>query len=177
MDKKSIPRIILEKLAELGEGTLDAFFPPNYAHTAMWRPLLGLNRKRKIKRGTISTILWRLKQQGLVERAGARKIARWRLTPQGKDYLNPQKAPQLKKSLSDGITRLVIFDIPERERRKRDVIRAELIGCDFKQFQKSVWIGHCPLPEDFINLLDTLNLAGKVHIFSIRDHGTISKTK
>lgn len=173
MHKNALPQAVLEKLAELGEGTLDVFFPKNYAYTAFWRPVLGLDRKKKIPRRTISTILWRLKQQGLVERTGAKKIARWRVTPEGRDYLHPSEPMQNKNRLSDGITRLVIFDIPEQERKKRDLIRAELVGCQFTQLQKSVWMGQFPLPEDFITLIDTLELNGKIHIFSVRDPGTI----
>ena len=73
----------------------------------------------------------------------------------------------------DGIGRLVIFDIPERERKKRDAIRLELIASTFKQLQKSVWIGHHPLPPDFPELLDELRLRGKVHIFTIGKKGTL----
>ncbi len=177
MREDSIMHTVLEKLAELGEGTLDAFFPKNYPYAALWRPLLGLDRKKKVKRQTISTILWRLKQQGLVERTGAKKIARWQVTPKGKQELKRQSSSDGKLSKPDGITRLVIFDIPEYDRRKRDAIRLELVGCGFSQLQKSVWIGYCPLPEDFITLIETLELSDNIHIFSVRDAGTIRTKK
>ena len=74
---------------------------------------------------------------------------------------------------SDGITRLVIFDIPERERKKRDILRVELIGSDFQMLQKSVWIGRRPLPKDFVAFLDSLDLKNRVHIFSVKDRGTL----
>ena len=77
--------------------------------------------------------------------------------------------------MPDGITRLVIFDIPEKERRKRNILRVELVTYDFKMLQKSVWIGATPLPEDFIHKLDKLNLKNKVHIFSVQEYGTLIK--
>ncbi len=175
MRENSITYAVLEWLGELGMGTLDAFFPPNYPYTALWRPLLGLDRKKKIKKQTISTMLWRLQQQGLVERIGAKKTAQWRVTTKGKATLEQNSRPKLSEP--DGIMRLVIFDIPEYERRKRDVIREQLVGCRFQQLQKSVWIGHCPLPQDFITLIDTLDLNGKIHIFSVRNQGTIAHIK
>ena len=177
MRENSIIYTVLERLAEFGEGTLDAFFPKKYPYAALSRPLFGLDRKKKAKRQTISTILWRLKQQGLVERTGAKKIARWQVTPKGKTELERQALSHLKTSQSDGVARLVIFDIPEQERNKRDAIRAELVGCQFKQLQKSVWIGYCPLPEDFITLIDPLDRNGKIHISSVRDQGTIGVIK
>ncbi|MBI3442462.1 MAG: hypothetical protein HY007_01740 [Candidatus Sungbacteria bacterium] len=175
MIRSPLASLVLEKLAELGEGTLDAFFPENYPYAAVWRPLLGLDkRKKKITRRDMSSVLWRLQMQGLVERSGSARKSSWRLTPEGKSLYAGQKEREQERREKDGITRLVIFDIPERERRKRDVVRAELIECNFRQLQKSVWIGECPLPKSFIALVDDFNLGGKLHIFSIRERGTIS---
>lgn len=170
----SIGHAALEILAGLGEATLEGFFPRKYSYARIWRPLLGLERSRKITRKTISTVLWRLQREGLVMRTGAKRNAKWRLTSAGKIRLEDAEEDR-KSHISDGITRLVIFDIPERERRKRDMVRAELISCDFDQLQKSVWMGEHPLPKHFITLLDDFGLAGKVHIFSVRERGTIGR--
>lgn len=172
MDGYSIGRAILEKLGEAGEATLDAFFPRTYSYARIWRPLLGLERTRRLTRKTVSTMLWRLKRQGLVEWRGRKREAAWRLTRDGKEYLR-KEVHAGASAPNDGITRIVAFDIPERERKKRDLVRAELAACNFRLLQKSVWIGECPLPESFVRLLDEMNLAGKVHIFSVREKGTI----
>lgn len=171
--KYSIGRATLEILHGLGEATLETFFPRKYSYTRIWRPLLGLERSKKITRRTISTILWRLQREGLIARTGATKNAKWRLTPAGNVRLNEAEADR-ESPMSDGITRLVIFDIPERERKKRTTVRAELVACGFHHLQKSVWMGDCPLPASFIALLDDLGLAGQVHIFSVREKGTIA---
>lgn len=96
------------------------------------------------------------------------------LTKKGRAYnsLHKQKREEQKK---DGVTRLVIFDIPEYERHKRTIIRTELVACKFSQLQKSVWIGAYALPQSFIALMDDLDLHGKLHIFSIAQKGTIKK--
>jgi len=73
----------------------------------------------------------------------------------------------------DGVQRIVVFDIPERERRKRDVLRFELISSGFEQLQKSVWIADRPMTEEFITLLDNLRLHSHVHIFTVQKHGTL----
>lgn len=162
-------------MGELGVVTLNAFFPAQYSFSRLWRPLLGLDRAKKLKRKTISTTLWRLKQQGLVTCVGLNKKASWRLTPTGRQYVEDQTSEIKRERKSDGITRLVVFDIPEQERKKRDIIRSELIGCGFRSLQKSVWIGEYPLTKDFIVLIDKLDLEGKVHIFSIRERGTLNE--
>lgn len=172
--KISITRLILEKLGELGEGTLDGFLPPQYPEAALVRIVLGLDSKRKISRRTFSALLSRLTSQGLVERSGTHRSGQWSITPQGKARLVQQDAiSRIVLPQEDGIGRLVIFDIPEQERKKRDSIRAELISACFTQLQKSVWIGYRPLPKDFLIFLDDLNVREHVHIFSVKSEGTL----
>lgn len=164
-------RLILEKIEELGEITIDILLP-KHPKSRLARNLLGLDSYPKIKRQTISSILCRLKAQNLVERHGHKKRSSWSITPKGLKYLKDAIVPVYPKK--DGVPRLVIFDIPEKERKKRDTIRFELVAHGFKQLQKSVWIGFAPLTSDFIESLDYLNLKNKVHIFSVKDFGTIN---
>ena len=171
----SIGHGVLKVLGDIGEVTLNSVFSRKYSSARLLYSLLGLERSRKINRRTISTILWRLKRQGLISRVGANKNAVWHLTSAGKTQLRQAVRDLKEHVISDGITRLVIFDIPERERKKRTIVRAELIACNFQQLQKSVWIGECPLPEDFIKFLDAMGLAEYVHIFSVREKGTIGR--
>lgn len=171
--KQSLTELILKGIARVGEGVLEAFLPRQYPEARLTRELLGLHSRRSISRRTFSTILSRLRNQGLVERSGKTRAARWRLTNNGRKYLEKRRISS-QYAQEDGVGRLVIFDIPERERKKRDTIRCELVAADFRQLQKSVWIGYRPLPESFLALLDGLYLKEKVHIFSIRDKGTLS---
>ncbi len=169
----SITRTILEKIGEAGVLTLDAFLPRQYSYTLPSRKLLGLDSYPKATPRTISALLSRLKRQGLVVRHGAPGRSSWTISKKGVVWLKSNPMPEVPAK--DGISRLVIFDIPERERKKRDTVRAELIASHFRKLQKSVWIGENPLPEDFIALVDDLRLKGKLHIFSIRESGTIEE--
>lgn len=172
-DNTSLAHAILLITGELGMVTLNAFFPEKYAFARLWRPLLGLERSKKLKKKTISSTLWRLKQQRLVACDGLRAKSSWSLTTAGKKHIQDSVSKMTMARKSDGITRLVIFDIPEKQRRKRDIIRGELIGCGFRQLQKSVWIGNLPLEESFITLIDDLSLTKHVHIFSVQASGTL----
>lgn len=171
--KRSISKIILETILEAGIVTLDIFFPPQYAHTRFSRRLLGLDSYPEVSRRTFIVLLSRLKSQGLVKTVGQKKLAGWRLTSKGEKYTQNLQSIIPRIPEKDGISRLVIFDIPERERKKRDQLREKLASYDFEQLQKSVWIGFNPLPEGFITFLDDLNLGDKVHIFSVKDGGTL----
>lgn len=174
MRKNTITQFIIERLYEASEVS-NALFPRKYEHRHFTKMLLDLDSRRKIAPATVSSILSRLKRQGLVERSGSTRNTLWQVTAKGKKWHESQQQKTILPK-TDGITRLVIFDIPEYERRKRTAVRTELVGCNFRPLQKSVWIGTSPLTEDFITLLDQLKLKGKVHIFSVREKGTIGET-
>lgn len=163
--------LILDKLVELREVTLDSFFPKKYPEARLWRSLLGLDNRYRFSRRSFSTQLSQLRAQGLVERIGARRNARWRITKQGR--LRVAQHGNRRQTFQ----RLVIFDIPEKERAKRTAIRMELITAGYHQLQKSVWAGKQPLPEDFIELLDALRLRGNVHMLSVRNFGTLDSER
>lgn len=169
----SVTRLLLEKLSEAGEVLGESFFPPQYSFTSSGRRLFGLDDSPEVSPQTLSAILSRLKRQGLVARSGSPGSSRWRITPKGNRRLHENIEIVVDLPEKDGVPRLVTFDIPEKERRKRDIVRTELKACDYRQLQKSVWIGFRPLPKQFIERLDELRLKNKIHILSIRDGGTI----
>lgn len=169
----TLTRLILERLAEFGEVAIGSFFPAKYPEARLWRELLGLDSGYRFHRESFSAILSRLQSQGLVVRSGARQKSHWRITPLGHSYIAAGAAGPAPAMRTDGIRRLVIFDIPERDRKKRDAIRLELVAAGFTQLQKSVWSGERPLPKDFLELVDALNLKRYLHILSVRDAGTL----
>lgn len=167
----TLSRLIVECVAEFGEVALDSFFPAKYPEARIWRTLLGLDKGYRFSRDSFATTLSRLRAQGLLARRGRRGNGLWCITKQGKEYLRGFARDHGPRP--DGVRRLVIFDIPERERKKRDALRAELIAAQYQQLQKSVWMGAHPLPSDFVELVHALQLSRYVHIFSIRDAGTL----
>ncbi len=112
-----------------------------------------------------------LKRDGLIEKDGGW----WVITSPGKVRLSEmRKRPRRKYIPSDDDTlKIVMFDIPERERWKRDWIRDALIGLEFKLVQKSVWAGKKKLPKNFLEDLKTYKLLGCVDIYSVAKSGTL----
>ena len=63
--------------------------------------------------------------------------------------------------------RLVVFDIPEKDKYLREWIRGELGLLLFKRLQKSVYIGKYSIPDDLYQDLIKNDIFQNVHIFTI----------
>lgn len=178
----TLARVILSHLAEAGPIVIDMLIPPHHKSRAA-RALLGLDRRRYASRAaakhSFSTILGRLRREGLVARTGARKNAVWALTAKGRAVLRDVKPAEPKKIYvvppADGMIRLVSFDIPEKMRRHRQWLRAELIACGFEPLHKSVLMGKRPLPEDLIAEFEARELTEYIHIVAIQKSGTLTR--
>lgn len=129
------------------------------------------------------SLLNRMKRQGLVVKEGSPRRAVWRITSRGRVRLSARKGkaplppPRAYQKGADTRWRVVVYDIPERERRKREWIRAVLLALGFSFLQESVWVGKRTLPESFLQDLRELELLGCVHIFEISRRGTITAVK
>ena len=89
-----------------------------------------------------------------------------------KQPIGPLLEKTYEKESSERVT-IVIFDIPEKERRKRDWLRAVLKNLGLKMIQKSVWIGKVKIPEALIKDLKRLNLIECVEIFEVSRTGSL----
>src|SRR3989338_5719536 len=96
----------------------------------------------------------RLRRRNLIfgERQGKRIT--FELTDEGRVEADKikLKLEMAKRKRWDGKWRIIIFDVPEKMRGKRDLLRKELIAFGFMQLQKSVWAYPYKLPEEFIDL-------------------------
>lgn len=109
----------------------------------------------------------RMKKKGYVKKEGSV----WLLTGAGRNYLtsykpafeyfnSPFKETDLKKML-------VVFDIPEREKRKRAWLRRQLKIFNYEMVQRSVWLGPYPLPSEFNTYLRKLAIKNYIQWFKI----------
>src|SRR3989344_2334204 len=122
----------------------------------------GYDLSPEVLRATLS----RLKKIGLLEQDDSL----WQLTKRGlariKDPLNSHR-----KALpaSEEKNMIVMFDIPERDKKKRAWLRAELALRGFTMLQKSVWFGPGPLPKEFIKNLDTMRILHCLRFFTAKE--------
>jgi|SRR3989339_483299 len=170
MNNKKIFKInILNKLIDLGVGSVESFFPKNYSYSKWGREILGFDNTDKnayLNKKELSSVLSQLKRDGLVQRSGSKMKSVWKATHEGKKYI--QKAGKELFIQEDGVQRLVIFDIPEKDRKKRNWLRNKLISLKYKMLQKSVWIGYAPLPKRLMHEINLMRLQSHVYIFSVK---------
>jgi len=127
-------------------------------------------------------ILSKLKKEGLVAKEINNSLSKWSITKKG---LNKLQLIESRKT-SDGYSAdyskykkmsnkfcVVIFDIPEEDRRKREWLRFALSSLGFSLLQNSVWIGKNVIPEQLIYDLKEKGMMKYVHIFGVGDQGTI----
>jgi DNA-binding transcriptional regulator PaaX len=141
-----------------------------------WAKRAGIRARRELKDAAFRTALSRLKAQDLVENEG---YGIWALTKKGKGALAAPDAKEkryakFRKDAAGKRDTIIIFDVPEKKRTVRGYLRGELVALGYERLQKSVWIGAGPLPMEFIKQVREWDVLDTVHIFSIRERGTIS---
>lgn len=141
----------------IGKGFFESFWPHPYYHTFC----------KHAKKKSFRTAVERLRNRGLMvgERQKGRLV--FTLSPEGEKL-----AKNLKLKLGfakprswDGRWRVLIFDIPEKVRGKRDLFRKELQEFGFYPLQKSVLVYPYSLPQEFFELWSDLNFGKDVFVF------------
>ena len=125
-------------------------------------------------------LLYNLRKDKLVE-GDDKKVLR--LTQRGREILEKLRVQKSKslpdngryKTESDSELKIIIFDIPEEERQKRDWLRSVLKNLNFSMLQKSVWVGKGKLPKEFIDDLSKYKIISYVDIFTISKRGSLRK--
>lgn len=109
-------------------------------------------------------ILFRLHDSGLAEKNKNSQGLKLTITADGQKLLNRLQPNK------DGIWKLVIFDIPEKQKKIRTILRAKLRLLHFKKWQNSIWISPYALDEEieaelnelgkkfFVRLIKTNNI-------------------
>lgn len=152
----------------LNKAFIESFWPHQYFHAFCEHA-----NKRSFRNA-----VERLESRGLIagERQKRGRVAFF-LTEKGEGLASriSLKLQLAKRRRWDGKWRLLIFDIPERTRAKRDFFRKELKDFGFYQLQKSVWAYPYQLPKDFFDLWKDFNLDN--HLVAIESAKIIEDEK
>ena len=162
--KRTITRSILEVLDLSAEKALKATDDFVYIFD---RPYSILHRllelgNQDISKPQFAVICSRLKKQKLIDISEENDKTFIHITENGKKKLLQYKLSGLKikkPKVWDKKWRVVIFDIPEKRKLAREVLRQRLKELNFYQIQKSVWVH----PYDISDIIEFL-----VTIYEIR---------
>lgn len=92
----------------------------------------------ELKKSSLAKALKRLREGGLVELVSDEQLA-FRITDRGREKAVLANL-LVEDEKWDGKYRIVIFDIPEKRRVVRDLLRVKLKGWGFVPWQRSVWV-------------------------------------
>ncbi len=111
---------------------------------------------RPLKKSAISQALKRLRARGLIEEALSSEGLVYKLSVVGQDLLYFQGDEEKDW---DGKWRIIIFDIPESQRKIRRILRGKLKEWGFIAWQKSVWATKRNVMEKLKILIVELNVS------------------
>lgn len=156
---KNIAKFVLLSLFITG-GIAIALTSP-YAGKGLWKCLkYGLKRRKCEKAKELHDEQWKnsfyyLKREGLIETKYIGKQLYVSLTEEGKRIAKKCKFDDLKIKKPrkwDKKWRILIFDIPSKQKQKREALRGKIKELGLYQLQKSVWIH----PYDFSEAVDEM---------------------
>lgn len=152
---------------EVGTG---GYGPPNVARAAdkaFERAMeLGIDKE------TIKRAIWKAKHRQLIRRS-PKGLDYWQITREGRQRLESVVPQYRQRRTWDGKIYLVTYDIPEKKRRDRDILRRYLRQIDCGMLQISVWLtpyNPTGILKDFIKEND---LSGAVIVSDTGKDGSI----
>jgi len=140
-----------------------------------WSELYG-NRQK------FHNLLNHLKSQGLVESEKRGRTSFWKITKKGKEELPTIRERNLYSKENAGYEvgpadtiKIVSYDVPSQENKKRWWLRWALLSLGFNMLQKSVWVGKKKIPQEFLDDLRLRKMLPYVHIFEVKKRGTLKE--
>lgn len=120
-----------------------------------------------------------LKRDELIKESGIRGKS-WTVTDRGIFKMRELQGRRKNYAKVDypkegGELLLVIFDIPESLRAKRNWLRCVLRNMGFSMIQKSVWAGKVKLPQEFIDDIKTQGLLPFIEVLAITKSGSLKQ--
>ena len=184
----------LQKVQEGAESFSDfmtAFMLSGRSSKEFHRQLNKLERKRILKKYFKSDsknillketkkyrlLFYKLQRQGLIAKPNGAQA--YSLTAAGKQKLETLTAaaqtniPTIYPAAPSQDLMIVIFDIPESQRRKRKWLRSVLKNLGFTMVQKSVWKGYSQIPSGFLKDIQKQRLAQFIEIFKATKLGSL----
>ena len=111
---------------------------------------------KPLKKAELAQALKRLRERGLIDFVSDEKLA-YRLTDKGKQKAIWESV-EISRGKWDGRWRLVIFDIPEKRKQARNLLRSSLKKWGFVHWQKSVWASKADCTQALRNFIKSVGI-------------------
>lgn len=117
------------------------------------------------KKHHFSHLIWRTLKAGYIEKVEKEGEIYIRITSQGEKMVQRDfPLLRLQNKPWDGKWRMVIFDIAEKQKIKRDYLRKKLKELGFGMLQESVFITPHDIIKDFLEYVESIGLQDSVDI-------------
>lgn len=137
------------------------YFPEEYSRNSIQVALKRLENKGFIEKGMKEDeVCVQLSELGVKELERRRKKRREEFTPKLKN-----------KGKWDGIWRMVIFDIPEKNKKVRKALRKTLRILEFYPLQKSVWVSKSNYTKELRKWVKDLELTNYIRVVETKSLG------
>lgn len=147
-------------LTAVGEAT--GFFSWPLEGSLEW-----VRKQTQMKRKSYNDAIWRMRKNGLLKVVSENSQKFIRLTKKGQIEMLLAKMALPEKKMWDGHWRMLIFDIPEDCREKRDLLRSLLKRNDFIKLQASVFVSPYALNREAVEYLKISGLKKYIRIIKI----------
>jgi len=158
-----------------GLGILDAIFRLTYggSFTGYENLCSELRCGNKDKRKALTGKLYRLKKEDFVERSSKGV----RLTEKGLGKINLQRVKKIKikEKRTDGLWRVIIFDVPEHKKLSRNILREKLREFNCRLVQKSVFVTPYVCEQEVRVVVELLGIKDNVSIILAKSLGESEK--
>lgn len=170
--KLSITEELLWNIYNFIEETHKGFdlFARRSMQDVLYPDLFQLKREyiRKKSRNYFRQMIYYLKKKGYVKTKPIGSTQGIMLTPKGvKKILTIRWRSKQKEKRPDGKFLMVMFDIPEKQRVFREILRNALRYLGYEQFQKSVWLCPYDVEKETEEVIQGYNIGKYVKSFLI----------
>ena len=141
-----------------------------YGKLGFWVP-------RNYQGGPFKQLLYRMLKTGSIEKRVTNGEPELILTGSGRKLVE-RKFSMFKQQQKhwDGYWRLIIFDIPEKERGKRQRLRNKLLELGFGMWQKSIYLSPFDWEEDMVEFLQAEKFLGQAWVLTAK-HKLLGEAK
>ncbi|MBI2196904.1 helix-turn-helix transcriptional regulator [Candidatus Daviesbacteria bacterium] len=145
----------LEKSIQSGVLLID------FAYNSHWYVYPGRD-PRDINYGALYQAVRDLREKGFIETEKDGRKIMLKLTDKGREEAIVKKL--LAEEKWDRKWRIVIFDVPEKHRKLRKILRSKLREWEFEPWQKSVWAGKKDVTSPLRNFIKEVGLSDWVRV-------------